>query len=412
MSLVRPFRGLRPRPELAGKIAAPPYDVLSSDEARERVKNNPISFLRVNKPEVDFPSGSLPYGKEAYERGRENFESLISGGHMIQDKKPCFYLYELTWKGKSEIGLVALCSLDEYQAGRIKKHERTRPDKVNDRANHMMTVKAQVGPVMLAFRTKHEIVEFFEEFSSDSPDTAFTSEEVEHKVWVIDDESSINRLKAAFANVDYLYIADGHHRSESAAEVRRRMKESIPHHTGQESYNFFLGVIFPSDQMRILPYNRIVSNFNGIKIDNLFERARKNFEFNEAKVQVKPNTNDTFGLYTAGQWYQLKAKPGTFDASSLTASISSDILEKTFLNPVLGITDVRKDGRVDFVGGIRGLAELERLVDSGEYKMALSVSPVTVEQLLKVADAGEIMPTKSTWFEPKLKSGLIVHLFE
>ncbi len=412
MSTVRPFRGLRPIPELAGKIAAPPYDVLTSDEARERVKNNPISFLRVNKPEVDFPTNTPVYSQEVYEKGKKNLEALVTGGQMVQDKNPNLYLHQLTWRGQSQIGLVALFSLDDYESGIIKRHEHTRPDKVRDRAEHIKAVGAQVGPVMLAFRTQDEIVSMFEKLSSGRPDSEFESEGVRHSIWVIDELDAIKKLESAFTKVPNLYIADGHHRTESAAEVRRNVRAANPHHTGRESYNYFLGVVFPSTQMRIMPYYRVISDFNGTKLDNLFNRARSKFDFSETKKPVEPESNNVFGVYTDGKWYKLKAKKGTFDTASPTGSIGSVILEETFLKPYLGISDVRKDSRVDFVGGIRGLGELERLVDSGEYKMAFSVHPVTIDQLLKVADAGEIMPPKSTWFEPKLKSGLIVHLLE
>jgi len=410
LSTVRPFRGLRPRPELAGNIAAPPYDVLTSDEARERVKDNPISFLRVNKPEVEFPPDTPIYSQEVYARGKKNFEALVTGGQMVQDKKPSFYLHELTWRGKCQIGLVATLSIDEYESGRIKRHEHTRPDKVNDRAEHMLALGAQVGPVMLGFRTQAEIVGLFEKLSSGRPDTEFESDGVRHRIWVIDDTDAVKKLATAFASVPNLYIADGHHRAESAAEVRRRMRAANPEHTGRESYNYFLGVIFPSTQMRILPYYRVISDFNGTKLDALFNQAGADFDLSETKKPLEPESNNVFGVYAGGKWYKLEAKKGTFDAASPTGSIGTAILEKTFLKPYLGITDVRKDSRVDFVGGIRGLGELERLVDSGKYKMAFSVHPVTIDQLLNVADAGEFMPPKSTWFEPKLKSGLIVHL--
>lgn len=412
MSVVRPFKGLRPRPELAGQIAAPPYDVLSSDEARERIKTNPMSFLKVNKPEINFPPDTPGSSKQVFLKGKENLRAFIANKQMVQDPSPCFYLHRLEWQGKSMTGLVAICSLDEYESGVIKKHERTRPDKVNDRAEHIMTVGAQVGPVMLAFRTKDEIINLFNELCSASPNTEFTSDDVNHQVWVIDSNDAIVKLMSAFAKLPNLYIADGHHRSESASEVRRRMKADNPSHTGKETFNYFLAEIFPSSQMRIMPYYRIISDFNGTKLDSVFGKAQSNFEMSESQKAIEPEANNVFGLYSEGKWYKLKAKKGTFDSSSPTGSIGSAILEETFFKPLLGIEDIRKDSRVEFVGGIRGLDELERLVDSGKYKMAFSIHPVTVEQLLKVADAGEIMPPKSTWFEPKLKSGLIVHLFE
>ncbi|MGH8015708.1 MAG: DUF1015 domain-containing protein, partial [Candidatus Zixiibacteriota bacterium] len=338
--------------------------------------------------------------------------SLIAGGQMTQDKSPSFYLYQLTWQGQSQTGLVALCSLDEYESGVIKRHERTRPDKVSDRAEHILAVGGQVGPVMLAFRTQDEIVKLFEKLCATKPDTEFESDAVHHKVWVISDRAAVEKLENAFAGIPILYIADGHHRSESAAEVRRRKKSSNPKHTGRESNNYFLGVIFPSTQMRIMPYYRVVSDFNGTKLDTIFEQARTSFELATANHPFQPVSNNTFGLYSEGKWYKLDAKKGSFDTASPTGSIGSAILEECFFKPILGIADVRKDSRVDFVGGIRGLGELERLVNSGKYKMAFSISPVTIEQLLNVADAGEIMPPKSTWFEPKLKSGLVVHLFD
>jgi uncharacterized protein (DUF1015 family) len=412
LAIVKPFRGLRPKPDLAGKIAAPPYDVLSSDEARQIVKNNPISFLRVNKPEVDFPSDTPIYSKEVYQQGKRNLESLISSGKMSHDKSPCFYLHQLTWQGRSQTGLVALYSLDEYENGQIKKHERTRPDKVNDRAEHMMTVGGQVGPVMLAFRTQTDITKIFQELSSRKPDTDFESDGVRHKVWVVEKNSDIDNIQSAFSHVPHLYIADGHHRSESAAELRRRKKAANPGHTGKESYNYFLGEIFPSGQMRIMPYYRVISDFNGTNLQSLVSQAKVNFELKTSERPIQPEANNSFGLYSEGKWYNLEAKKGAFDPKSLTGSIGTAILEETFFKPILGITDVRKDSRVDFVGGIRGLSELERLVNSGKFKMAFSVCPVKIEQLLQIADAGEIMPPKSTWFEPKLKSGLIVHLFD
>lgn len=412
MSTVRPFRGYRPRPELAGDIAAPPYDVLSSEEARAIVRNNSNSFLRVNKPEVDFPEGTTPYSKEVYSKGRKNLESLIATNKIIQDDSPCFYLHRLTWRGQSQTGLVALCSLDEFESSVIKKHERTRPDKVNDRAEHILAVGGQVGPVMMAFHTLDETLKLIEKLSSTAPDIEFESDNVQHQVWLIGDSKAIEKIQSEFSNIPNLYIADGHHRSESAAEVRRRKKAANSGHTGYESYNFFLAEIFPSSQMRIMPYFRIISDFNGTKLESLLSQARENFSLTSIDRPFQPQANNTFGFYTGGKWYQLEAKPGTFDPASPTGSIGSAILENVFFKPILGITDVRKDSRVEFVGGIRGLSELERMVNSGAYKMAFSVSPVTIEQLLKVADAGEIMPPKSTWFEPKLKSGLIIHLFD
>ena len=413
MSTVLPFKGLRPKSDLASQIAAPPYDVLSSAEARALVKENRLSFLRVNKPEVDFPPEQSAYSEEVYNSGKKVLESMISAGQLVKDKQPGFYLYQLSWQEKSQTGLVCLCSVDEYENGFIKKHELTRPQKVNDRADHMLALKAQVGPVMMTLKPNQEINRLLEKLTESAAEIDFEADDcVRHRIWVVSDDASIGSLKAAFEQVDFLYIADGHHRSESAAEVRRRLKEQNPAHHGSEPYNYFLSVIFPSDQMRILSYNRIVTDLGELSLEELLEKALENFTIEISDEPFEPAINTEIGIYSHGKWYKLTARDQVFDAGSVTASIGSAILENCFLKTYLKIDNVRKDPRIDFVGGIRGLGELERLVDSGKYEIAFSVSAVTVEQLLEVADANQIMPPKSTWFEPKLRSGLLSHTFD
>ncbi len=413
MSVVRPFRGLRPKPEYAGEVASPPYDVLSSDEARELVKDNPNSFLRVNKSEVDFPPGTAIYSEEVYKKGRENLERLINSGIMVRDPKLCLYLYRLTWQGRSQTGLVALASVDEYDRGLIKKHEHTRPAKVNDRANHILALEAQVGPVFTTFRQKPEIKAIFRKLTAPAPRVDFVAvDDVRHELWVIDDDTSIASIVEAFAGMGEFYVADGHHRSQSASEVRRRMREQNPAHSGQEIYNFFLNVMFPDEELRILPYNRVVKDLNGLTPEQLIARAEETFTVAAQDGPVTPGKNHNVGMYVDGKWYLLTMKSGTFDPGDPVQSIDSAILTKNFLDPVLGIRDLRTDDRIDFVGGIRGVAELVKLVNSNEYKIAFSMYPVTIGQLLDVADAGQVMPPKSTWFEPKLRSGMVVNLLK
>ncbi|MDH4158192.1 MAG: DUF1015 family protein [candidate division Zixibacteria bacterium] len=412
MAVIRPFRALRPRPELAGAIAAPPYDVLSSDEARELVRGNPDSFLRVNKPEIDFPRGTDVYSDQVYQRGKENFDRLVNEGLMVRDGTPCFYVYRLTWSGQSQTGLVALTSVEEYEQGKIKKHEFTRPEKVNDRANHILKLNAQVGPVLSIFRHSPEISALLTGLTAPPPHLDFAADNVRHELWVADKPEDIATLEAAFARLPHLYIADGHHRSQSAWEVCRRKKEGNPHHTGKELYNFFLNALFDEKELRILPYNRVVADLNGLECEAFVRRAADKFHVLEADNDPAPRKPLEFGVYCEKKWYRFEAREGSFDRNNAARSLDSAILTANILDPILGITDIRTDQRIDFVGGIRGTRELVRLVDSGEYKIAFSLYPVSVEQLLKVADAGEIMPPKSTWFEPKLRSGMVVNSLE
>jgi len=413
MSIVKPFRGLRPKPEYAKEIASPPYDVLNAKEARAIVEKNPNSFLRVNKAELEFADNADQYSKEVYQRGKDNLQRLSDLGLMEQEEKPSFYLYKITMDGKSQTGLVALTSVEEYDKGLIKKHEHTRPEKVNDRANHIQFLGAQVGPVFSTFRHNDRIKDLFNKLTAGKPFIDFVADdEVAHKIWVINEENDINDIEDAFGKLPYAYIADGHHRSQSASEVGRRAKEKNPNHTGDESYNFFLNVLFPDAELNILPYNRVVKDLNGLSVDEILEKSSENFELSEANEEITPSELHTFGLYVDGKWYLLKSKEGTFDPNDPTGSIDAAIIGKNFIDPILGISDPKTDKRINFVGGIRGTGELVKLVDSGEYKLAFSLYPTSIKQLLDVADAGQVMPPKSTWFEPKLRSGLLVNLID
>ncbi len=413
MAVVRPFRGLRPRPEMAHEVAAPAYDVLSSQEARELAKNNPNSFLRVNKAEIDFDNQVSPYSEKVYRRGRDNLRRLIDNGIMIRDEQPCFYLYRLTWQGRSQTGLIALTSVAEYDAGKIKKHEHTRPEKVSDRADHIACLEAQVGPVFSTFRHDPAIADTFSRITAALPTTKFNADDgVTHELWVVDNQGDINRLITAFGKLDCLYIADGHHRSQSALEVCSRFRGKNPNHTGAEIYNFFLNVLFADTELRILPYNRVVSDLNKLSFEEVLNRVSEKFEVVAENTEVEPDKPHLFGLYGDRRWYRLKSKPGSFPVDHPTKSIDTSILADNLIGPVLGITDPKTDRRIDFVGGIRGCSELVRLVDSGDYRIAFSLYPTSIDQLLNVADAGEVMPPKSTWFEPKLRSGMVVNLLK
>jgi uncharacterized protein (DUF1015 family) len=411
MSIVKPFRGLRARPELTSKVACPPYDVLSSKEARQMALGNPISFLHVNKSEIDFDDKVNPYSDEVYRKAADNLKKFEKDAVMIRDSKPCFYLYRLTMDGRRQTGLVVLSSVDEYDAGKIKKHEHTRPEKVDDRANHILTVNAQVGPIFSTFKQNKEIDNIFNKIQSSAPDVDFISDDkIRHELWVVSDDKIISEIESAFGKLPFIYIADGHHRSEAASEVRRRLKEKNKSHTGKEIYNYFLNVIFPHNQLHIMPYNRVVRDLNGLNVESLLKKASEKFEISPSNSPVEPKKPRTFGLYCDKKWYKISSRPESFDADHPTRSLDSSILSENLLNPILGIINLRTDKRIDFIGGIRGIGELVRLVDSGDFKIAFSLYPTTIEQLMNVADRGEVMPPKSTWFEPKLRDGMVVNI--
>ena len=411
MSVVRPFRGLRPTPGRAKEVASPPYDVLDAREAREIVRQRPNSFLRVNKAELEFDDGVDPHSEEVYARAKANLWRLADDGLMARDPTPCFYLYRLTMAGRSQTGLAALCPVEDYDAGRIRKHEHTRPDKVADRADHIEHLDAQVGPVFCTFRSDEQIAAVFASITSGAAETDFAAGDgVRHELWVVDDDALIAEIADAFAALPQTYIADGHHRSEAASLVCRRLRQKNAAHTGAEPYNFFLNVLFPDAELRILPYNRVVRDLNGLTLDQLIGRAAETFDVASADGVVTPGGPHGFGLYCEGKWAELTARAGSFDPSDPTGSIDAAILGANLLAPVLGIDDPTTDERIAFVGGIRGADELVRLVDSGEFKIAFSLHATSIEQLLRVAAAGDVMPPKSTWFEPKLRSGMVVNV--
>ncbi len=374
-------------------------------------QNNPNSFLRVNKAELEFDENVDPYSEEVYRKGRDNLMRLYNDGIMVRDENLSFYLYRLTMGGRSQTGLVALASVDEYDQGKIKKHEHTRPDKVKDRANHIAYLEAQVGPVFTTFKYSGAVDAIFKGITAQPPKTDFTADDgVRHELWVVDDPADIDAVVEAFGKIPALYIADGHHRGASASEVCRRYREKNPGHTGDEPFNYFLTVAFPDRELNILAYNRVVKDLNGMTPGQLLERASEAFDVEPSDSEVVPDRPHQFGVYSDRRWHRLIAKPGSFDQNSPTRSIDASILGENFIAPILGISDPKTDKRIDFVGGIRGTGELVKLVDSGEYKLAFSLYPTSIQQLLNVADAGEVMPPKSTWFEPKLRSGMVVSL--
>jgi uncharacterized protein (DUF1015 family) len=414
MATIKPFKGLRPKEEFAEKVSSPPYDVLSSDEARELVKENPYSFLHVVKPEVDLAPSIDLYDEQVYLKGKENLEKLRHEGYLQQDDQPCFYLYKLKMGDHVQTGLVAVASVEEYQCNKIKKHEHTRLDKEKDRAKHITILNAQAGPVFLTYRANERINALIEKAQSKQPVYDFTAEDgIQHTFFVIDDHQTIRAIQNGFAALDCLYVADGHHRSAAAARVRTARKETNKTHTGKEEYNFFLTVTFPHDQMYIMDYNRVVADLNKRTAQEFMEKLGEKFEVEETGKTGnphKPEQQHHFGMYLDGTWYRLIARSGTFDEDDPVRRLDVSILQENVLDPLLGISDPRKDKRISFVGGMRGLNELERLVDSKNCRVAFSLFPTSIEELMEIADAGKVMPPKSTWFEPKLRSGLITHL--
>jgi len=415
MVLVKPFRGLRPKKEYAEKVAAPPYDVLDSREAREMAKDNPYSFLHVNKPEIDLDPDLNSYDEKVYRKGAENLRKLIQQGILIQDEKPKFYVYRQIMGDHIQVGLVACASVEEYEKDIIKKHELTRPDKENDRVKHILHQNAQVGPVFLTYKARPEIDRLIQQVMQNDPENDFTSDDgVRHTLWIIEDDQIIERIQSEFKKVDVLYVADGHHRSAAAMRVKQKKQKENPNHTGKEEYNYFLTVIFPHNQMQILDYNRVVKDLNGLNEAEFLQKLSEKFLVEEipGNQPFKPNQPHTFGMYLKGKWYKLIAREGTFDPNDPVKRLDVSILQENVLGPILGIQDPRKDKRIDFVGGIRGLKELEKRVNKGEWTVAFALYPTSIEDLMAIADAGKIMPPKSTWFEPKLKSGLVSHLLD
>ena len=414
MSVFRPFRGIRPVPEQAAEVASRPYDVLDSEEARAEAEGHPLSFLHVVKPEIDLPTDADPYADEVYAKGRENFQSMLDSGSLLREESPAFYLYRLTMDGRSQVGVVGCCHVDEYYDGSIKKHELTRPVKEDDRVRHVQTLNANAEPVFFSYRGRAEIDAFVNERLEAEPTYDFVAADgIRHEAWVVSDPVEVQRMEQLFAEVPALYVADGHHRTAAAARVGKERRDANPGHDGSEEYNLFLAVLFPDDQLKIFDYNRVVTDLNGLTEEEFLERLGDSFEVEASPDGAcRPSGLREFGLYLKGRWFRLRAKEEARPDDDPVAALDVTALSERVLTPILGITDLRRDKRIDFVGGIRGLQELERRVDSGEMAAAFALHPVSMEQLLAIADAGEIMPPKTTWFEPKLRSGLVVHDLE
>jgi uncharacterized protein (DUF1015 family) len=413
MPLIRPFAGLRPAPGRAADVAAPPYDVLNSSEARVRANGRPWSFLHISKPEIDLPEGTDPYDASVYAKGKENFDNMIAEGVLVQDSKPCYYLYRLIMGSHQQIGLVAVASVPDYDSNRIRKHEFTRPDKEDDRVRQVDTLNAQTGPVFLTYRHDATIDALVTRVTAGAPEFDITADDgVMHAIWPVTDEADIATITATFDAMPAIYIADGHHRSAAGSRVAAMRQAANPNHSGEESYNYFLSVVFPDDQMMILDYNRVVTDLNGLSAEELLAKVGENFSVTPESAAVKPATNREFGMYLAGNWYRLKINDNRVPTDDPVGQLDVSLLADNLIDPILGISDPRRDKRIDFVGGIRGLKELERRVDSGEMAVAFSLFPTRMDQLMAVADAGEVMPPKSTWFEPKLADGLVSHLLD
>ena len=415
MAIIRPFKGVRPVKELASKIAALPYDVMNSDEAREMVEGNPHSFLHVDRAEIDLDPSIDLHDKKVYEKARENLYSMIKNGEFVKDEKPCLYIYRQIMNGRSQTGIVFCASIDDYLENVIKKHEFTRADKEQDRINHVDYCDANTGPIFLTYKEDQiasEIIEAWTENESKrEPAYNFVAEDgITHIVWVIDNDIIISELIDLFKEIDSLYIADGHHRSASAVKVGLKRREENPNYTGDEEFNYFLAVAFPDNDLMVMDYNRVVKDLNGLTKDELLEKLKEKFVVSESEnnESIKPSEKHTFGMYVENKWYLLKAKDGIYDPKDPIDSLDVAILQNNVLTPILGIEDVRTSDRIDFIGGIRGIKELERRANK-DMKIAFSMYPTEVGDIMDVADIGEVMPPKSTWFEPKLRSGLFIH---
>ena len=411
MAVFRPFKALRPTPEYASKVAALPYDVMNSEEAKVMVEGNPYSFLHVDKAEVDLPDCTDIYCDEVYAKANENLLKLESDGICQMDETPCFYIYQQIMNGRAQTGLVGCAWVDDYINNRIKKHELTRADKEADRIRHVDTCDANTGPIFLCYKGQAEITDIIDAYKQGTPEYDFTTDDgISNTVWVINDAEACKKLADLLGNVGDFYIADGHHRCASAVNVAKMRREQNPDYNGTEEFNFFLAVLFPAESLEIMDYNRVVKDLNNNTESEFIDKIKADFVIEDAPCDgaYHPEAKHTFGMYMSGKWYKLTAKDGTFDPQNPVDQLDVSILQKNLLTPILNIGDPRTDKRIDFIGGIRGLGELERLVDGG-MAVAFSMYPTTLDDLMAIADANLIMPPKSTWFEPKLLSGLFIH---
>lgn len=410
MATVKPFVCIRPNEKVAHRVAALPYDVYDRKEAKKEIEREPLSFLRVDRAETAFDDSVDTYDTMVYQKASETLQQMIDDGTFITDNKECYYIYELIMEGRSQIGLVACASIDDYLNNVIKKHENTREEKEIDRINHVDICNAHTGPIFLAYRANQIISDTIVEEMKSAPIYSFTSVDgIKHNVWKIEDDRTINKIKEAFNSIESIYIADGHHRAASAVKVGLKRRKENPNYTGKEEFNFFLSVLFPHDQLMIMPYNRAVRDLNGLSKDDFLAKVSKNFTISEkGNTPYSPDKKASYGMYLEGKWYCLEAKASIINEKDPVASLDVSILQDYLLHPVLGINDPRVDKRIDFIGGIRGLKELERRANE-DMKVAFSMYPTSIEELFDVSDAGMLMPPKSTWFEPKLRSGLFIH---
>ena len=412
MATIKPFKGLRPPKELVERVESRPYDVLDSEEARAEAGDNEMSLYHIIKPEIDFEPGTSEYDPKVYERAAENFQKFQDKGWLVQDKEDHYYIYAQSMNGKTQYGLVVGAYVDDYIKGHIKKHELTRRDKEEDRMKHVRVNNANIEPVFFAYPDNDVLDRLIMRYAETEPEYDFIApiDGFRHQFWVISDSDDINVITKEFAEMPSLYIADGHHRSAAAALVGAEKQKQNPNHKGDEEYNYFMAVCFQASQLTILDYNRVVKDLNGLSSEEFLAALRKNFSVDDMGTEIfKPTTLHEFSLYLDSHWYKLNALPGTFDDTDPIGVLDVDISSRLILDQVLGIKDLRGSNRIDFVGGLRGLAELKRRVDSGEMRTALALYPVTMKQIMDIADSGMIMPPKATWFEPKLRSGLVIH---
>lgn len=411
MAIVKPFKGVRPPKEYVVEVASRPYDVLSSEEAREEAKGNEKSLYHIIKPEIDFPVGKDEHDADVYEKAVENFQKFQEKGWLKQDDKENYYVYAQTMNGRTQYGLVVGSYVGDYMTGAIKKHELTRKDKEEDRMKHVRINNANIEPVFFAYPENARLDAIVKDVTSQTPEYDFVSEDnIGHHFWVIDNEATIQQITDEFANMPDLYIADGHHRSAAAALVGAEKAQQNPHHTGKEEYNYFMAVCFPDNQLKIMDYNRVVKDLNGMTASDFLSALAEDFVVIDKGEEIyHPEHLHNFSLYLNKHWYSLEAKPGTYDNNDPIGVLDVTISSNLILDKLLGMKDLRTDKRVDFVGGLRGLEELKRRVDSGEMAAALALYPVSMKQLIDIADTGNIMPPKTTWFEPKLRSGLVIH---
>lgn len=408
MAVIKPFSAYRPRKDIVSRVAALPYDVYNRAEAKKVVAGNPLSFLRIDRAETSFDDSVDMYAPCVYEKAKELLDNMIANGEYIKDNKEFYYIYALTMDGRTQTGIVACASIDDYENGVIKKHENTREDKELDRIAHVDTCNAQTGPIFLAYRAQADIDGVVDRICTQQPEYSFTSEDgIRHAVWLVDEPSDIATIKNSFENLSQIYIADGHHRAASAVKVGCKRRGENPSHQGTEEYNYFLSVLFPHNQLKILPYNRVIRDLNGYSADAFLSKLGACFDVVKADEAFAPSRKGTYGMYLEGQWYKLSAK-AEYLSEDPVAGLDVSVLQDNVLGPILGIEDPRTDKRIDFVGGIRGLSELERRV-SQDMKLAFSMYPTSIEELFSVADANMLMPPKSTWFEPKLRSGIFIH---